>query len=406
MGVRSPRLIIAIRLCTAAGVFGAIVQGAVMAMGEFSPILTALSLGCFAGIGAEALLGLRTAARTSLTDPTTELGNGLRLREDLDRMLKTTMPAQRAELVLFDFVSFKKYNDTYGHACGDALLWRLGRKLAIAVRPHGEVYRMHGDQFAILVTDIGDAERVVADAAAALTETGEGFMIRCTHGAVSLPAETDRVSEALKIADQRLQSRRNHHEIDGDTEPGHILAPRIAPARYDAAALAVVVARELDLSEADVEMVETATHLRDVGNMAIPDAILHGSGALTEEGLRFIRNHTQVGERLLQSSFGMDDVAALVRSSHERWDGGGYPDALAGEQIPLGSRIVFVVSAFQDMTSARSHRPALPTEVALEELGRGSGQQFDPAVVAAFRRAFATAEDTLPRTPASVPSAA
>jgi two-component system cell cycle response regulator len=100
-----------------------------------------------------------------------------------------------------------------------------------------------------------------------------------------------------------------------------------------------------------------------------------------------------VGERLLRSNFGMDRVAAIVRSSHERWDGTGYPDGKAGESIPLAARVVFVCSAFQDMTTQRSHRPALTAGQALRELERCAGTQFDPAVVAAFVGAFTDRSD-------------
>jgi HD-GYP domain-containing protein (c-di-GMP phosphodiesterase class II) len=98
----------------------------------------------------------------------------------------------------------------------------------------------------------------------------------------------------------------------------------------------------------------------------------------------------------------MEPVAVLVRSSHERWDGSGYPDGLAGEQIPLGSRIVFVCSAFHDMTSERPHQPALEPEEALAELERGAGTQFDPNVVAAFREELrGTTEVPAPAAPVS-----
>jgi HD-GYP domain-containing protein (c-di-GMP phosphodiesterase class II) len=97
-----------------------------------------------------------------------------------------------------------------------------------------------------------------------------------------------------------------------------------------------------------------------------------------------VRKHTLVGERILAAAPALKTVAALVRASHERWDGGGYPDALAGEEIPLGARIVAVCDAFDAMVSDRSYRQAMTTDRALAELRRCSGSQFDPGVVDAF----------------------
>ncbi|HEY8764357.1 MAG TPA: HD domain-containing phosphohydrolase [Solirubrobacteraceae bacterium] len=119
---------------------------------------------------------------------------------------------------------------------------------------------------------------------------------------------------------------------------------------------------------------------------ALGERILQKTGALTEPEWALMRHHTVVGERIVTSSDALADVAPLVRSSHERWDGGGYPDGLAGEQIPLGARIISVSSAYQAMTSDRPSRKAMSAEVALAELRAGAGTHFDPDVVAAFLR--------------------
>jgi two-component system, cell cycle response regulator len=106
--------------------------------------------------------------------------------------------------------------------------------------------------------------------------------------------------------------------------------------------------------------------------------------------------HTLVGERLLAGGLGMEAVARLVRSSHERWDGSGYPDGLSGERIPIGSRILFVCTAYHDMTTDRPHHGALEAADALAQLERGAGTQFDPEVVRAFREEVAgTLEQSL-----------
>jgi HD-GYP domain-containing protein (c-di-GMP phosphodiesterase class II) len=117
--------------------------------------------------------------------------------------------------------------------------------------------------------------------------------------------------------------------------------------------------------------------------MAIPDAILLKTGPLDNDEWVFVRRHTLTGEWILSAAPALANVAKLVRSSHERWDGGGYPDGLAGEEIPLESRIVAVCDAYAAMRSDRPYRAAMPHADALSELRAHAGTQFDPHVVAA-----------------------
>jgi HD-GYP domain-containing protein (c-di-GMP phosphodiesterase class II) len=153
--------------------------------------------------------------------------------------------------------------------------------------------------------------------------------------------------------------------------------------------LAERTARHLGLVREDVETVRQAAELHDVGKVAIPEDILRKPGPLTEEEWGFVRRHTLAGERILSAAPALSQVARLVRASHERWDGAGYPDALAGEAIPLGARIVAVADAFDAMTSDRPYRRAISHREALAELRRCAGTQFDAAVVAAFCGVYA-----------------
>lgn len=115
--------------------------------------------------------------------------------------------------------------------------------------------------------------------------------------------------------------------------------------------------------------------------MAIPDEVLHKPGPLNDQEWALLRTHTLIGERILETAPAMGPVARLVRWTHERWDGQGYPDGLSREQVPLGARIIFVCDAFDAMTSERSYKPKMEVEDALEELRRCAGTQFDPMVV-------------------------
>jgi two-component system, cell cycle response regulator len=137
----------------------------------------------------------------------------------------------------------------------------------------------------------------------------------------------------------------------------------------------------LGLRRDELEELARAAQLHDIGKLAIPDQILHKQGPLDEREWEFIHQHTIVGERILRASPAFRSVATVVRSTHERWDGTGYPDALSGEEIPLAARILAACDAFLALTSSRPYRLARSREDALAELDRCAGTQFDPAVV-------------------------
>lgn len=158
----------------------------------------------------------------------------------------------------------------------------------------------------------------------------------------------------------------------------------VAPELDQTAQLAVTCAETLNLPADQVRDIERAAQLHDIGKAAVPAAILAEQGALTEGEQRFIRRYTSIGERLLTNIEELEPVAAIVRGSQERWDGGGYPDQLVGENLPVLSRVIAVATAFTAMTTDRPHAAARTVEDALAELRRCSGTQFDPTVVAAF----------------------
>jgi HD-GYP domain-containing protein (c-di-GMP phosphodiesterase class II) len=152
----------------------------------------------------------------------------------------------------------------------------------------------------------------------------------------------------------------------------------------DVVELSVAVAERLGLDQDQRRNVEFGALLHDVGKVAIPKEILHKPGALDDDEWKIMRTHTIEGQRMLDHVGGfMRDVGAIVRGSHERWDGGGYPDGLQGEEIPLEARIICCCDAYNAMTTTRPYRKAMAVEDAAEELVRCSGTQFDPAVVEA-----------------------
>ena len=164
----------------------------------------------------------------------------------------------------------------------------------------------------------------------------------------------------------------------------HAKQPELDDHSSEVADLAVQSARQLGLTGEQLDEVARAAELHDVGKVGIPDTILNKPGPLDATEWEFMRQHTILGERILNAAPALRPVAQLVRSSHERWDGTGYPDQLAGEAIPLGARIVAVCDAYEAMTADRAYRKALLPHAARQELSANTGTQFDPAVVAAF----------------------
>jgi diguanylate cyclase (GGDEF)-like protein len=325
--------------------------------------------------------------RRAETDPLTGLGNRRRLMADLEAILRDPGKAEAA-LVVLDLDGFKAYNDSYGHPAGDELLARLGRNLDAVTGP-GEAYRMGGDEFCILAPLSQEMEEAfVRRAVKALSERGEGFEITASHGVVMLPSEAGNPSDALRVADRRMYARKASQRTSAGRQSAAALiellsqrSPALRPHSANVAELCEAVGRRMDLPVDELVPLLDAAPLHDIGKAAIPDAILDKTGALNEEELSFIRRHTLIGERILRAAPALAEAATLVRSSHERVDGKGYPDGLSGNDIPLGSRIIAACDAYDAMTCERPYGIALSSEEAISELRRMAGAQFDPDVV-------------------------
>ena len=321
------------------------------------------------------------------TDALTGLANRRQLVTDLERRLGYE-PVAPTLLMLFDLDGFKSYNDSFGHPAGDALLARLGTKLATVPDDGGRVYRLGGDEFCLLATvGEGEAEPLIDRACEALTERGEGFEITSSFGAVMLPDEATDPSQALQTADERLYAQKYSRRGDTDRTMAALLdaltmrEPDLQEQLADEGTLAVEVGTMLGLRRDELEELGRAARLHDLGKLAVPDEILHKPGPLDEREWDFVRQHTIVGERILRASPALRSVATIVRWSHENWDGSGYPDGVAGDDIPLASRIIRACNAFVAMTSDRPYRIAFSVDAALDELNRRTGTEYDPTVV-------------------------
>ncbi len=348
---------------------------------------------------------LRASQGEALADALTGLGNRRALLADLERRLSTTRDDGSLTLVLFDLDGFKQYNDNFGHPSGDALLRRLGAKLESHLGATGRVYRIGGDEFCALIdAPPGASDAHVQAAARTLFEQGDGFTIGCSHGAVLLPTEAQDASAALTIADQRMYADKRVGRVSAAQQSKDVLLRAVAERNRelgahgrDVAELAAAVAAGFSLPPDEIEMIRHAAELHDVGKVAVPDAILDKPAALDETEWAFIHEHTMIGEKIIGAAPDLARVAKLVRSSHENFDGTGYPDRLARREIPLGARIIAVCDAFDAMTTDRPYRAAMDEESALAELVRCAGTQFDPDVVERFCAALAPERTTLPR---------
>jgi len=326
----------------------------------------------------------------AVTDALTTLGNRRQLVVDLDRALEEGAAAKPRLLAIYDLNGFKHYNDTFGHPAGDALLARLAAALEVVVEPVGCAYRLGGDEFCVLV-DVapGEVEAFLDATLEALSETGEGFTVTSSFGAVFLPDEATTPSEALRLADQRLYVQKR--ERTGRQAPHEVLLEALYERSPDlrehvdhVVASAVAVGAAMGMDDAALEELRLAARLHDIGKLAMPDGVLQKPGPLDVGEWSFVKEHTVIGERLLAAAPGWANVAKIVRGTHERWDGDGYKDGLAGGEIPLAARIIAVCDAFSAMTSERPYRLPLSRDQALAELVRCAGTQFDPDVVAVF----------------------
>ncbi|HKG04099.1 MAG TPA: HD domain-containing phosphohydrolase [Conexibacter sp.] len=327
----------------------------------------------------------------ALHDPLTGLGNRRSLVAELERGIAEVTNARPLLLALFDLDGFKTYNDTFGHPAGDALLMRLARRLETVLGDAATAYRVGGDEFCVLST-AEDPHALPQLAAEALAEQGEGFTVTASHGSVLLPVEASTATEALREADRRMYARKNSDSRSSAGRQSADVLLRILSERSpslgvhldEVTGLCNAVAERLDMPEADRSPLLQAASLHDVGKAAIPDDILNKPGPLNDDEWAFMRRHTLIGERILSAAPALSRAAKLVRWSHERFDGKGYPDKLAGRAIPLASRIIAVCDAYDAMVSDRPYKDRTPVQDARAELRRCAGQQFDPDVVEVF----------------------
>ena len=353
-------------------------------------VVALLTASCALG-GAE-LLRRRAARLASSSEDMNSSPGRARLLIDLEEAASTALPDHPVLLVLLDLIGFKEYKDTFGYPAGDALLKRLAGKLGRATATRGSAYRLDGDEFAALLKVEGDVGRLADLVAASLVEEGDGFAVAPCYGTALLPNDATTASDGLRVANERMYALKYSLRPTSSTlHSSEVLMEQLARRGPDCgdhlhavAEMVESVASKLGVGIEELEQIKMAAELHDVGKTALPTTILQKKFPLDTDERTYIERHSVIGERILHAAPALHKVARIIRWTHERYDGSGYPDHLSGEDIPLGSRIIAVCDAFDAMISNRPYRKPMSFDKATAELKNNAGNQFDPLVVDAF----------------------
>jgi diguanylate cyclase (GGDEF)-like protein len=358
--------------------------------------------------------------RQALRDPLTGLANRRALADQLsEELARSGRSGEQVALVALDIDFFKEINDLCGHAVGDGVLRAFAQRLASEVRPGDLVARLGGDEFmlAFVNADARVAGEVLErmEKSVGALEFGPGqASLSFSAGVAEFPRHSTHLSELMRCADEALFRAKAHGRqriCVYSTDENIALAASLGSAErhrlylqnsvdalaravdarngythlhsHAVASLVVALARDWGMDDDQVDDLRRAGVLHDVGKIGVPDAVLWKEGPLDAQEVALMRRHSGTGHDILLGA-GLPEIARWVGFLHERPDGKGYPDGMAAEAIPLQSRMLAVVDAFDAMTSPRLYRDPLPGEDALSELESGAGTQFDSDLVARF----------------------
>jgi diguanylate cyclase (GGDEF)-like protein/putative nucleotidyltransferase with HDIG domain len=378
--------------------------GLLVALGTQSRTFLPRDVEVLQSFASQVAIALNNARRYHLTkaqadrDPLTGLLNHRSFHDAVARALGGRDGVGATSVVLIDLDNFKRINDEDGHGGGDRLLRAAAAALADTCRRGDLAFRVGGDEFALLLAGIdGEAATAVATRACAAIAALEP-RLGASFGLVALDADSTKDS-LLEQADRRLYAAKGGgRRAARDTADWPAVTTQVAvdvlvaaleshhtdtaSHSVDVSELSVRVAARLGASPSERELVRHAALLHDLGKLAISPEILSKPGPLEPHEWDVVRTHPDRGAEILLRAPGLENLAAAVRASHERWDGGGYPNGLAGEEIPFAARVVAACDAFDAMVAERPYSPARSPDAAIAELHECAGSQFDPDVVA------------------------
>lgn len=321
---------------------------------------------------------------------------GLYNRRFFEEELKRLDNKENLPLTIFmaDVNGLKLVNDSFGHAIGDELLKRIATVMLNGCGDNGTVSRIGGDEFVILLpkTDGLKAEEILK----CISTLASAEQVSSINLSVSIGFETKYNDEedifgVLKKAEDFMYKKKlfESPSMRGKTIGAIINTlyeknKREEQHSHRVSEYCSYLGKAMKLADGEIQELKTAGLLHDIGKIAIDENILNKPGKLSEDEWEELKRHPEISYRILSSVNDMSEIADYVLSHHERWDGNGYPKGLKGKEIPMKSRIIGVVDAYDAMTSERSYRSALSKEVAMEELIKNAGTQFDAEIVKIF----------------------
>ena len=297
-------------------------------------------------------------------------------------------------LVIGDVNGLKIINDAFGHIYGDKLLRKIADILKACFRKEDIIARWGGDEFSILLpntsysTTTQIVHRVHKKCMECSTDT---MLISISMGVATKENTNENIKELLKEAEDKMY---RHKLIENRSARSSIttsLVKALEERNYETEEhtrrmkkFSLLFGQALKLPDSKLDELSLLSTLHDIGNIGIPDNIILKPGKLSRSEWKIMSKHSEIGYRIALSSLDLAHVAKSILHHHERWDGKGYPYGLAGVKIPITSRIISVIDAYDAMISDRPYRKALSKEMAINELNKCSGSQFDPALIDTF----------------------